>query len=327
MNMHAAKILVIGAGSIGERHIRAFRQIKSTSVGLVDPRKERAEQIAARYNCESYFTCLDSVPPDASFDAAVIASPANSHVDIATQCAERRLHLLIEKPLAASFDGVDSLIAMCRERTLTAAVGYILRFDATVEKLREIVVAGMLGELISVQSICTHYLPHSRPDYRQAYYTTENAGAGVILDLSHELNYLEWILGDLQLQACRRAAVKSLDTADEAVADLWLRSSAGTLVQIHLHAADRNIRRECHVVGSQATAAANLLTGEILIIHKTEKVERFKQPPERDDWHLLQAVNFIESIRDGHPPRCTLQEASRTLQVCLKAMMSPLLLD
>jgi predicted dehydrogenase len=108
---------------------------------------------------------------------------------------------------------------------------------------------------------------------------------------------------------------------------LWLQSSAGTLVQIHLHAADRNPRRECHIVGSQATAAANLLTGEILIVHEAEKVERIKRAPERDDWHLLQASDFLESIRNGRPPRCTLEEASRTLQVCLEGMRSPLLLD
>ena len=121
--------------------------------------------------------------------------------------------------------------------------------------------------------------------------------------------------------------MKDLDIAGEAIADLWLQSPSGMLAQIHLHAADHNLRRECHVVGSQATAAADLITGEILVTREGETPQRFTRPPERDDWHLLEAVDFVESIRHKRAPRCSIQEAARTLRVCLEAMESPLLLD
>jgi predicted dehydrogenase len=318
------RVLVIGAGSIGERHIRALRQIDGTSVSLVDPRQERAQQIANRYGCVSRFTDIGSVPFE-SFDAAVIATPAASHVEIATLCVERGMHVLIEKPLSATLAGTDRLIALCEEKQLTRAVGYVLRFQPAIMKLRELVLDGSLGQLLSVRSVCTHYLPASRPDYRQTYYGSVNAAAGVILDLSHELNYLQWIFGELRLEGCRRASVAELNIADEGIADLWLRSSTGMLAQIHLHAADRDNRRECHVVGSRATAAANLLTGEILVTQSGGKTNRFEFRTERDAWHLDQARDFVDAMHKMRPPRCTAAEALATLSVCLQAMRSSML--
>jgi predicted dehydrogenase len=323
-NPLSIRVLVIGAGSIGERHIRALRQLQGTSVSLVDPREERARQIADRYGCVSWFADLAVVPLE-SFDAAVIATPADSHVKIATLCTDRGLHVLIEKPLSVDLEGIDELIERCKEKRLIAAVGYVLRFQPTIVKLRELVLDGSLGRLLSVQSMCTHYLPASRPDYRQAYYGSVNAAAGVILDLSHELNYLEWIFGELRLEGCRRASVAELNIADEGIADLWLSSSAGLPAQIHLHAADRDNRRECHIVGSRATAAANLSTGEIRLTHCGGKTNRFEHRADRDAWHLDQARDFVDAIREMRPPRCPATEALGTLRVCLDAMRSPML--
>jgi hypothetical protein len=246
-------------------------------------------------------------------------------VEIAALCVDRGLHVLIEKPLSASLAGIDGLIARCEEKRLTAAVGYVLRFQPAIMKLRELVLDASLGQLLSVQSVCTHYLPDSRPDYRQAYYASANAAAGVILDLSHELNYLEWIFGELRLEACRRAPVPALNIGGEAIADLWLSTNAGLPAQIHLNAADRDNRRECHIVGSQATAAANLLTGEIRVTHAAAKTERFQYATDRDACHLDQARDFIAAIHEERPPRCTVTEALGTLRVCLQAMQSPML--
>jgi predicted dehydrogenase len=322
-NPSSLRVLVVGAGSIGERHIRALSQIEGVSISLVDPRQERAQQIADRYGCMSWFSDIGAVPFE-SFDAAVIATPAASHVQIATLCSERGIHVLVEKPLSATLAGTDHLTALCEEKRLTAAVGYVLRFQPAIMKLRDLVLDGSLGQLLSVQSVCTHYLPASRPDYRQTYYGSVNAAAGVILDLSHELNYLQWIFGELRLEGCRRVSVAELNIADEGIADLWLRSRSGMLAQIHLHAADRDNRRECHIAGSRATAAANLLTGDILVTHSGGKTNRFEFRTERDASHLDQARDFVDAIHQRRPPRCTVADALATLNVCLQAMRSPM---
>jgi predicted dehydrogenase len=318
------KVLIIGAGSIGERHVRAFRDIEGVEVSVVDSREPRAQRIAGQYRCTEWFTDLATVPLS-RFSAAVIATPADSHIPIANLCAAAGLHLLIEKPLAIRLDGLENLMATCEAKNLVAAVGYVLRFHPTVIKIRELLLGGILGRLLSVHVTCTHYLPDSRPDYRETYYGSSNAGAGVILDLSHELNYAEWLFGPLRIEACRRTFVADLGIPDEATADISLRSPTGLLARIHLNATDRNIRRECHVVGSHAELTGDLLTGTILVSGAANATTRFECLSDRDAWHADQAREFLDAIRGKCQPRCSVQEAVHTLRVSMEAMNSPML--
>src|SRR5688572_11494135 len=112
--MGFTRIVVIGAGSIGERHIRCFAATGRARVSFVEPRAEVRDRVAAKYGgvqpLESIGAALDR-----GTDAAVIATPATLHVPQATQLAQRGVHLLIEKPLSVSIDGVAELAAAVAE--------------------------------------------------------------------------------------------------------------------------------------------------------------------------------------------------------------------
>lgn len=319
------QLLIIGAGSIGARHTRAFRELGG-SVTLVDERADRAREIAARYGCSSWYGTLEHVPLD-QFDAAVIATPADTHIPIARACANAGLHLLVEKPLATALSGTADLIEECHQKNLTLAVAYVLRFHPVLERVREICQEGTLGRLLSLSAVCHHYLPSSRPNYKETYYVSATGGGGVVLDLSHELNYVEWLLGSLKLSYRRLATVPELGTPGEAIAGLCLISEHEIPVQIHLHAADRHIRRECHIVGSRTSLSANLLTGEIFQYCSSDTCKRLEYRSERDDWHRAQARDFLNSITSGVAPRCTGEEGLRTLRLCVQAMAGRFLPD
>lgn len=311
-------LLIVGAGSIGERHTRTLREV-GASVTLIDKRADRAREIADRYGCSSWHTSLKEAMLD-EFDAAIIATPADTHIPIARACTDAGLHLLVEKPLATAFPGIAELLAECHQKNLTLAVAYVLRFHPVLERVRQICQKGTLGRLLSLRAVCHHYLPSSRPDYQQTYYVATTGGGGVVLDLSHELNYVEWLLGPLHLSYSRLATVPELGTPGEAIADLCLESEEGLPVQIHLHAADRQVGRECHIVGSRASLTANLLTGAISICSSPDNFEHLECRSNRDDWHRAQAKDFLEAITIGRPPRCTGEEGLRTLRLCLQAM-------
>jgi predicted dehydrogenase len=312
------KLLIVGAGSIGERHARAFRQW-DVPVALVDPRVERAREIASRYGCLSGYKSLQEAPLE-RFDAAVIATPADTHTTIARECARAGLHLLVEKPLATALRGTAELIAECRQRKLILAVAYVLRFHPVLERVRQICREGVPGRLLSLHAVCHHYLPWSRPDYRQTYYASATGGGGVVLDLSHEANYVEWLLGPLRFSSGMLRTVRELEMAGEAIASLSLISEVGVPVQIHLNAANRQIRRQCHIAGSRASLAADLLTGEIFLYDSPGRKERLEYSCERDAWHRAQAKDFLDAIADGAKPRCTGEDGLQTLRLCLEAM-------
>jgi len=312
------KLLIVGAGSIGERHVLAFRQM-GLSVALVDERADRATEIAARYGCSSCYASLRKAPLE-KFDAAVIATPADTHIPIARACARAGLHLLVEKPLATALPGTTELIAECHQKNLTLSIAYVLRFHPALECVRQICQEGVLGRLLSLHTICHHYLPSSRPDYQRTYYASATGGGGVVLDLSHELNYVEWLLGPLHLSNSRLATVPELGTPGEAIADLSLVSDEGVPAQIHLHAADRQTRRECHIAGSRASLTADLLAGEIFLYSSSDRNERLEYRSERDSWHQAQANDFLKAIASGARPRCTGEEGLQTLRLCLQAI-------
>lgn len=313
------KLLIVGAGSIGERHARVFRQM-GVPVALVDSRVDHAREVADRYGCFSCYASLGEAP-STQFDSTVIATPADTHVQIALACANAGLHLLVEKPLSTALAGTDQLTEECRRKNLTLAVAYVLRFHPTLERVRQICQKGALGRLLSFHSVCHHYLPSSRPDYKQTYYASVTGGGGVVLDLSHELNYAEWLIGPLRLSSSMLRTVPELDMPGEAIAALSLTSQeAGIPVQIDLHAADRETRRQCHIAGSQASLTADLLTGDILLHGPSGRVERFETASERDSWHRAQAEDFLDAIASGARPRCTGADGLRTLRLCLEAI-------
>src|SRR5689334_1761719 len=101
-------VLIVGAGSIGERHLRCFQSTGRAGVRLVETREELRREVAARYGVSrSYGELAEALgdPPG----VAVVATPAASHVPLATALAEAGAHVLIEKPLATSVAGIDGL--------------------------------------------------------------------------------------------------------------------------------------------------------------------------------------------------------------------------
>ena len=312
-------ILVVGAGSIGERHTRAFRQIEGVQVAIVDVRVDRAQEVAERYGCLGWYADLAAAPLQ-EFDGAVIATSANLHIPLGRQCAEAGLHLLMEKPLATGLAGAGELIELCRQKGLVLAVGYTLRFHPVLLKVKELLGKGAAGRLLSLQLSCAHHLPISRPDYRSIYYGAPGMGGGAILDLSHEINYAEWLLGPLRLECSRCAAVPELGLAGEAIADLLLTSEDGVPVNIHLHMADRRVRRQCYIAGSEASIAGDFIAGEVVLQQAPDRLERFECKSERDSWHRSEALDFLEAVRTRSRPRCTGEEALQTLRLCLEAM-------
>ena len=128
------KICVVGAGSIGERHLRCFLATGRASVCFVEPNRGLRDTVAARYPGAASFETL-SMATDA-FDptVAVIATPAPLHVPLASELVERGAHVLIEKPLAVTGDGVVELSQAVQSRGVIARVAYVYRAHPALER-------------------------------------------------------------------------------------------------------------------------------------------------------------------------------------------------
>ena len=202
------RVLVLGGGSIGERHARCFLSTGRCEVAICEPRPERRQELADRYPLSAALADLDAAL-DRTWDAAVIATPAPFHVSQAQRFVERGTAVLIEKPLSTRLDGVRDLAEAAKRAGVPVGVAYVFRAHPAVAELKRRLRAGEIGPLRLVTVTSGQHFPTFRPDYREIYYSRRENGGGVIQDaLTHMVDLVrhlagpfDWVFADASCQA------------------------------------------------------------------------------------------------------------------------------
>lgn len=246
-------LLVVGCGSIGQRHLANLKSLGAGPLLACDVEPGRRERIARALDVETVATLDEGLR--ARPRAVLICTPPATHVDLARAAAEAGCHLFIEKPLADRREGVEALARIVGARGLVALVACNMRFHPGVRQLKRWLDDGVAGRVLAVHAEFGHWLPGWRPgvDYRQVYSAHRSAGGGILLDAIHEIDYLGWFLGPLVEVACLDAKVSDLEIDAEDTVGLLLRAASGAVVSVHLDYTQRVKRRRCRVVGSEGT--------------------------------------------------------------------------
>jgi predicted dehydrogenase len=293
------KALVIGYGSIGARHARLLAELGCDTAVL----SSRAVEFSRVF--DSLATALESHAPD----FVVVANPTSQHFDTLSELLRRRFTgtVLVEKPL------FDRALEPPAAGAARVCVAYNLRFHPLISRLRELL---RDERVLSVRASAGQYLPDWRPatDYRASYSASEKRGGGVLRDLSHELDYLTWMLGGWQRVVALNGRFSSLEITSDDVFACLLTTPACKVVSLHLDYLDRAGRRGVVVNTDRHTFEADFTRG-VLRIDREEQV--FKV--ERDDTYRamhgeLLAGNFANV--------CTLDEGMRTLTLIEAAQRS-----
>ena len=318
-------VLVVGAGSIGERHVRCFLATGRARVSVVEVKSDLRAQVASRYPQATAYDSIEAALKG-GVDAAVIATPAAMHVAQATHLVGRGIHVLIEKPLSVSTDGVDALRELARERGVAVSVGYVYRAHAALAEMRQAIASGRFGEPVELVAVCGQHFPLYRPAYAQTYYTKHETGGGAVQDaLTHVINAGEWLVGPI----------------DRVVADLAHQVLEGTDVEDAAHVLARH--RGGDVPASYCLnqhQAPNELTITVVCRRGTARFEshasRWRSmtepggewtdhggaPLERDTLFVRQANAFLDATNGAAAPACSLDEGIQTLRVNLAILES-----
>lgn len=150
--MDAIDIGVIGLGVMGRQHLRVLRGINGFRiVGVCDPNAGLAERLESDEPALVVFPDVAALV-DAGISAAVIASPTALHAEQASYLVERGIHVLVEKPVAASLDEAKGLQELARRHTTCLLVGHVERFNPAVRVLKEFLRRGALGQVVSLSA-------------------------------------------------------------------------------------------------------------------------------------------------------------------------------
>jgi predicted dehydrogenase len=232
------------------------------------------------------------------------------------------MHVLIEKPLSTTFDGIDELKRAAATKKRLVGVAYTWRSWPSFAAMRDAIKAGRFGQPLQVVVTGGQHFPHFRPAYREIYYKDRKTGGGAIQDgLTHLINAVEWVVGP----------------TDRLFADAAHLALPGVTVEDHVHL----ITRHGGVMGSFTFSqhqAPNEISITVVCERGTAKFEswnnrwRWMTGPtdawhdeeggkmERDDLYVTQAHAFLDAVEGKRPLLCTLEEAEQTLRVNLAAL-------
>jgi len=311
-------ILIIGVGSIGERHLRCFQQTGRVRVSICETNAELRQSVASRYGVESAYGDLDAALAH-QFQAAVVATPAATHLPIALKAAQRGLHLLIEKPLSTSSDFVDLLAATAESHQLTVAVAYVMRSHPALVAAREAILSGDFGRPLQAVVVSGQNFPFYRPAYRETYYARRSSGGGAIQDaLTHFVNAVEWVIGpvDRLMADADHLALPGVEVEDT-IHVLARHGRVMASYSLNQHQAPNEttvtficergvVRVQIH--DNQWSFVRN--TGDPWTEHKFPELQR-------DDLFIRQAERFLDAIAGNAEVACSLADGAATLHANL----------
>jgi len=320
MREDAPRVLVVGAGSIGERHLRCFART-GARVAVCEANEARAAEVAKRSGVDEVHTSFDEALAS-SFDAVVVATPAPLHVPMARRLAVHGCHLLVEKPLSTSLDGVAELQAEVAARGLIAGVGYVYRAHPALRALRDALSSGEHGDPVQVVVASGQHFPTYRPAYREVFYADRAQGGGALQDgITHDLNAVEWLVGP----------------ADRVLADVSHQVLPGVEVEDTVHLLTRHgpvcgslsfnqyqMPNEIAitVVCTGGTLRCDLRPPRLRVMSAPEApwVDRELALRDRDELYERQAEAFLDAVEGRGEVLCTIDEAAHTLGVTLAVL-------
>ena len=190
------KFLIAGLGSIGRRHLRNLQALGETDIVLYRTRRATMpeDELSGLPVETDLHRALDGRP-----DAVIVANPTALHLEVALQAAEAGCHIFLEKPVSSSLDGLDRLADAAVNSGSRILVGFQFRFHPTLQKAAQLIKDGAIGDVLTIHARWGEYLPNWHPweDYRSSYAARSDLGGGVTLTLTHPLDYIRWLAGDV----------------------------------------------------------------------------------------------------------------------------------
>lgn len=315
-------VLIIGCGSIGERHIRCFLQTGRSLVTACDANGELLKQIAARYDVAAERDWAEAIR--GGFDAVVVCTPAHLHLKMALRALEEGKSVLIEKPLSNSLADVDAIRRALKASSCRVAVAYIYHVFSFLAEACEFLASAAFGSVRQVVVVAGSPFHRLRPAYANTYYRDRATGGGAIQDgLTHIANWIESVLGpaDAVMCDCAHLALPGVQVEDT----VHLSARHGDVLVSYAY--------NQFQTPQENTIQFNALRGSVRIDLRRQRwgtmgegdpawVWRDGIALDRDEYFTRQAHAFLDEI-DGKPARlCSLEAAVDTLRFNLAALAS-----
>lgn len=319
-------VLVVGAGSIGRRHIQCLKELGIPKVYICESNDANKSLAEKSFDIAQSFADIGAAL-QRTYNFAIVAVPNHLHAEVSCKVIEKGIDLIIEKPIETNLDSATRIQHALRDRDNICLIAYCLRFDPAMQKIHDILYSGELGRVYSADVSVGHYLPDWRPgiDFRSTYSANHSQGGGVCLDLSHEIDYFRWLFGEIKEVRSITEKISDLKMDVEDISESILICENGTIGRIHLDYLSRRARRTLYINCSRGCVEYDFINGQLVVNYADEdfcKVKKYNS--DRNVMYKNQLNHFCECVIERKKPLITVENAMSTLALALKIRNSKL---
>ncbi|MDB5193826.1 MAG: hypothetical protein JWQ96_3389 [Segetibacter sp.] len=292
------KIVLIGLGSIGQRHLRNLLQLGYKQVTVIS----RSGILPSDFASLPVFSSLTEALATSTFDAAIICTPTAFHTHSLLPLLQAKVpNIYIEKPVSHNWEQLNTILSLTTKYSNNIVVGFDLHFDLGLQKVKQLIQEGVIGQVISANAQVGQYLPDWRPqeDYKTGMSARTETGGGVMLDLVHEFDYLYWLLGKASHVSAQYINSGTLNIETEEVADVLVKFESGGSGTIHLDYLQPKLVRNCLLTGTSGSITWNLVENKVSWINsRKEEGEYDYKGFERNERFIQIIKAFLSGDRD-----------------------------
>jgi predicted dehydrogenase len=250
-------------------------------------------------------------------DGVVICTPPDSHLALGRMAADRRAHLMIEKPLAQATEGVEEFLRFCDARQLRVLTAYNWRYWPPMLLAERMLKEGRIGPVRAARTEYAYHLTIRYPgkDYRQFYMADAKQGGGCLLDESHAIDYMRWLLGEITEVSAVVDRVSSLEISTDDIADLTVRFASGAVGNIHMNLFAWNMHSHFELMGEEGVIQWRRFSNEIRLFDpKSNRWEVYPFTCQLNEMYVDEVRHFLEVIK-GAAPVCDGWDGLKTMRV------------
>ena len=313
------KFLIAGLGSAGRRHLHNLLRLGERDIILYRTFKSTLPNDELReFPVETDIQAALRHRPQ----AAIISNPTAYHLDVAIPLAHAGCHLLIEKPISHTLQGLAQLREALQAGGGKAMIGYHFRFHPLFCLTKRLLDEGKIGRPLSVHAHYGDYLPgwHPWEDFRCGYSARGDLGGGITGTLSHPLDYLLWFFGAGELLWKVENKISDLGIEVNDAAELGIRFASGMIGSIHLDYYQRLPAHHFEIVGTAGTIRWDAADNKLHVYAAAaEAWEEIAAPDnfERNDIFMAEMAHFLRLVRGEAEPGCGLDEGERVLRLAI----------
>jgi predicted dehydrogenase len=295
---------IVGLGDIVRKRVGAaiLAQPDSRLRACVtrDP-SNRADELAI-LQPERVYVNVREMLEDSAIDAVYLATPVHLHAHDAIAVLKSGRHVLIEKPIAINSEQGEQIWRAAKECDRFAAAAYYRRFWPTFQRIKSMLDAGELGQIVSVRAALHSWYAPSANDAKSWRVHPELSGGGVLSDVgSHRMDLLAWWFGlPKRVVADLRTRTHAYAAEDSAAALLILGDGIPCTFSCQWNS--KSWADEMHIVGTEASVSLPVVDGDEIIVTRGREVQKHTLP-RHENAHYELINDFANSIRIGRPPR------------------------